>query len=1256
MSTDHIARIEEHDVKVTDITLDYLITEEKVISPIEKSDYPLSIFGLNYQKISKDINKEEVETLFMKQGILTYDKLPEVTLINLNQLGLLDNNPNELYKDIKLLIQQMNQNIEEDKKRQKIFSKKWLQQFDINKEKYNLNQCNNKKSLLSMKLLEIRVSFKARKLKKLFDSEKFKDVSENDQNYYSKLVDTIRLNQSFIDQVLFKDKNINFDYKSIGIELKNNSSIQDLKKHLSSIYYVIHHYGMILKDLLNHAKKEKTKRLIDLFHINLEGLKKSLLNETYQENYLFSYQYNLAHFYDVVYENIIFQINHSIDRDISLRKKVDHVIQVTPNISSMLIFSVIIVMLLQFQFTLLKELDKRLQIYEWTALLGAMTVFSVINYLRNTIQFKRPNKAKYQKRFLLSHFTFYILIASWTFFYINRYDGYNDRYYYVHLDNEFIEIDGLVIKNKSEYTIPNEIDGFSVYKVNRGAFRGNRTVKIIDYSQSSAYLEESNYENLSSLEMVFLGNNIAIIPENAFKNTINLKYVELPTVIQKIEASAFYGTSKLKSIQLPQGLKTIENSAFEASMLTSIEIPDTVLSLGKDAFKNTMIQILSLSQNSSDQSLSHHFGDDVKKIRHINYTDAMTIPKSFCDGCENLEVIEIEGQINAIGENAFRDTLNLKNFIVPESVRSIGSNAFEYSGILEVNIPDSITFIGTNTFLNASFLRSIEFNASVNYIPDGFCDGCTSLNQFELNSEIILIGEYAFRNNYLLNRFDFVDSLEVIEKGAFESSGLNEINLSENINAIEDSAFRNVKITTLTISQNFWKEPLSFYFGDQVKKITKVTYFDVLYIPNNFCDNCEALTEFIIVGTPTSIGDYAFRNTLNLLMFTIPSSVESIGTGAFVNSINLESIDLPEKITSIPDLFCDGCLNLKDITMEGSIVSIGDYAFRKTLGLTSFEVPSSVTFIGKGAFESSRITKINIPSSVDEVGENAFKDTRIIEATLSQNGINKELFYYFGDRIQFFKHLTYLGVSSIPDNFCNGCISLNQITIEGNPTYVGENAFNNAYLLEQIELGNQVIRINDYAFRNTYSLKSIELHEGLETIGKGAFMNALSLTSLSIPKTVNNLGSEVLFGAQSITELEIPQYRWFLGTYKLDRYLDESVINQLVYLKLTNVSGLSTNDLRDLYKIKSIVIEGSIDEIKENTFRDMIYLESVIIPNSVKKIGSYAFANTSLNTFVLPENLTMVEAYVFFNTQTQIFNYENQAYKEDWNSKWNYRV
>jgi hypothetical protein len=53
MSTDHIARIEEHDVKVTDITLDYLITEEKVILPIERSDYPLSIFGLNYQKISK---------------------------------------------------------------------------------------------------------------------------------------------------------------------------------------------------------------------------------------------------------------------------------------------------------------------------------------------------------------------------------------------------------------------------------------------------------------------------------------------------------------------------------------------------------------------------------------------------------------------------------------------------------------------------------------------------------------------------------------------------------------------------------------------------------------------------------------------------------------------------------------------------------------------------------------------------------------------------------------------------------------------------------------------------------------------------------------------------------------------------------------------------------------------------------------------------------------------------------------------------
>ena len=69
-----------------------------------------------------------------------------------------------------------------------------------------------------------------------------------------------------------------------------------------------------------------------------------------------------------------------------------------------------------------------------------------------------------------------------------------------------------------------------------------------------------------------------------------------------------------------------------------------------------------------------------------------------------------------------------KNTIIPNSVTSIGSFAFERcSGLTSVTIPNSVTSIGYSAFYGCSGLTSVTIPNSVTSIGDSAFDGCSGL-------------------------------------------------------------------------------------------------------------------------------------------------------------------------------------------------------------------------------------------------------------------------------------------------------------------------------------------------------------------------------------------------------------------------------------------------------------------------------------------------------------------------------------------------
>ena len=102
------------------------------------------------------------------------------------------------------------------------------------------------------------------------------------------------------------------------------------------------------------------------------------------------------------------------------------------------------------------------------------------------------------------------------------------------------------------------------------------------------------------------------------------------------------------------------------------------------------------------------------------------------------------------------------------------------------------------------------------------------------------------------------------------------------------------------------------------------------------------VNEFIIPGSVTSIGEYAFRDCKSLTSVTIPDSVTSVGGSAFSGCDSLEAIHITDigKWASIEfgdlyanplhyagNLYLNGELVTGELIIPDGVTNIGDYAF-----------------------------------------------------------------------------------------------------------------------------------------------------------------------------------------------------------------------------------------------------------------------------------------------------------------------------------------
>ena len=187
------------------------------------------------------------------------------------------------------------------------------------------------------------------------------------------------------------------------------------------------------------------------------------------------------------------------------------------------------------------------------------------------------------------------------------------------------------------------------------------------------------------------GVTVTCIGNDAFDNCRSLTSVTIPDSVMSIGDSAFRYCTSLTSVTIPDSVTSIGDTAFQyCTSLASVTIPDSVTSIGGRAF------------------------DGCTSLTSVTIPDSVTsIGGRAFDGCTSLTSVTIPDSVTSIGKGAFYDCTSLTSVTIPDSVTSIDEYAFyDCKSLTSVTIPDSVTSIGDWAFSGCKSLTNVYFTGT----------------------------------------------------------------------------------------------------------------------------------------------------------------------------------------------------------------------------------------------------------------------------------------------------------------------------------------------------------------------------------------------------------------------------------------------------------------------------------------------------------------------------------------------------------------
>lgn len=212
---------------------------------------------------------------------------------------------------------------------------------------------------------------------------------------------------------------------------------------------------------------------------------------------------------------------------------------------------------------------------------------------------------------------------------------------------------------------------------------------------------------------------------------------------------------------------------------------------------------------------------------------------------DSVKSLVVEEGVTSIGMTAFYYYTNLTSVSFPSTLTKIYSSAFTGCGIVNLEIPAGVTYLGDIAFSSCTSLEHVTLPSCSDWIGLAVFSGCTSLKSIDMTAVESLDSSYAmFEECHSLTDLDFYTT-DIISSSMFQySNGFTQLEIPEGVVEIESQAFvENINLSSVTMPS------------------TLETLGDHLFV------NCDNLEEIRFTGDAPVIKDNAFSEITTTAYF-----------------------------------------------------------------------------------------------------------------------------------------------------------------------------------------------------------------------------------------------------------------------------------------------------------------------------------------------------------------------------------------------------
>ena len=423
-------------------------------------------------------------------------------------------------------------------------------------------------------------------------------------------------------------------------------------------------------------------------------------------------------------------------------------------------------------------------------------------------------------------------------------------------ENAYFEKNNAVLKDAENVIIEN-----GVTNISENLFYSSKLKRAV-IPDSVTEIGASAFKNSEDLDPLTLPETLISIGNDAFSGCDSLKSLTIPETVTSIGSDAFSSCDSLRSLTLP-GCSFNPYTIRYCSSLEEVTIGEGATAIPANMFENLPIKKIVLP--NSLQTIGHDAFKNCANLKTVTMPSATGKIACF-SGCTALEEITLPEGVTALGDKydydflfihqhevyyAFKDCVNLKRVTLPSTLTEIREDSFSGCPALE-------------EFVVAS--------GSTANIPQNCFAGCTALSTVVLPDKATRIGYAAFSGCTGLSEITIPESIDNIQPWLFQDcTALTKVTLPSGLTSINTDAFSGcANLTQVGFGTEDTPVDGKIVFPSGLKEIGIRTF-----------SGCVRITALSFPQSVTSIGWYAFSGCDDLEEIRFCRNEMTVGPDAF---------------------------------------------------------------------------------------------------------------------------------------------------------------------------------------------------------------------------------------------------------------------------------------------------------------------------------------------------------------------------------------